>query len=109
MILILEIVLTVLAWRKGWKWKALLPPGIGFMTAFLMGIAIEVSGGNVNSAVGVGLVIDLGVIISLIIMLASEPKRAIAPSVKVEKEKESVKVLGEKVAEGFASASRDSV
>ena len=44
MLLILEVILTVVVWRRGWRWKALLPSAVGFLVAFWMGVACAASG-----------------------------------------------------------------
>lgn len=72
--LIIEIVLTVFAWRKGWKWLALLPMGLALIIGALIGFAIGTSGGNVTGATGFGIALDVFAIIALIIMMAKPPK-----------------------------------
>jgi uncharacterized membrane protein YfcA len=74
--LILEIILTIFAWRKGWRWLALLPMGIALLVGFSIGIGIGANGGD-PSSVGFGAVfIDIIAIIALIIMVATKPKSA---------------------------------
>jgi len=73
MLLILEILLTIFAWRKGWKWFALLPLGIGVVISFLIGIIVGASGGSVDTAKGIGLVFDILVIIILVVMNIKKP------------------------------------
>jgi len=36
---ILEIILTIIAWRNGWKWKAIIPICLGFTLGFLLGLS----------------------------------------------------------------------
>lgn len=43
---ILVVLLTIVAWRHGWRWKALLPVGICVGMAFLIGPGVESSGGS---------------------------------------------------------------
>jgi len=74
MILIIEIVLTVFAWRKGWKWLALLPVGIAMLIAFIAGYMVGLSGGNVSEVSNNAIVLDISAIIALIIMLIKAPK-----------------------------------
>ena len=74
MLFIIEIVLTVLAWRKGWKWLSLLPLGIGFLIGFLIGLSVGTNGGNISSVQGISLVLDIIIIIILGIMTAKSPK-----------------------------------
>ena len=68
--LIIEIILTVFVWKKGWRWMSLIPVGI----AFLIGIMMGVSGTLVDTS-SVGIVfIDVLAIIALILMLVYPPK-----------------------------------
>ncbi len=71
--LLIEIGLTCKAWKRGWKGWALTPMVIGFVCAFLLGLAIEANGGDVEAAFGIGLLIDLSVIVALAIMSAKAP------------------------------------
>lgn len=72
--LIIEIILTVFAWRKGWKWLALLPVGIALLIGFIIGFSVGFSGGDV-STLGNGVIfIDVMAIIALIIMIVKGPK-----------------------------------
>ncbi len=72
--LLIEIGLTCKAWKKGWKGWALAPMVIGFVCAFLLGMAIGANGGDPESAMGIGLLIDLSVIVALAIMSAKAPQ-----------------------------------
>jgi uncharacterized membrane protein YfcA len=71
--LIIEIILTIFAWRKGWRWKSLLPLGIALGLGFLFGFAIGVSGGDLDSAKGLAVILDIGAIIALIVMITKAP------------------------------------
>lgn len=81
MLLVIEILLTVAAWRKGWKAWALLPWGI---TMFMMitiglavGLAVGASGGNAaqDAITGIGFLLDFALIITLAVMSLVAPKR----------------------------------
>jgi hypothetical protein len=68
MIALIEIVLTIVAYRKGWKLKALLPLASSLVAAFLMGIALGAGGGSVQRAMPAFFMVDvvcLGVLIGL--------------------------------------------
>ena len=41
MLLVLEVMLTVSAWKRGWHGWALLPLGIGFIIAIWAGVTLE--------------------------------------------------------------------
>lgn len=36
---IIEIILTIFAWRNGWKWLSLIPIGTVFVLAFFIGLS----------------------------------------------------------------------
>jgi len=72
--LIVEIILTIAAWGRGWKWLSLLPLGI----AFGIGLIYGASGGNVED-MGAIVLVDVAAIIALIVMTivrkpGTEPK-----------------------------------
>lgn len=71
MLLILEIILTVAAWRRGWKAWALTPIAIGLSIGFMLGFVIGASGGSMDGVVAVGLLLDLTVVGTLVAMVAS--------------------------------------
>jgi MFS family permease len=84
MLLILEIILTIFAWRRGWKWYALLPLGIAFAIGFLVGLSTGASGGLVGD-IGWVIVFDIAAVIALIVMCAVKPKSTELPSTKNDK------------------------
>lgn len=68
--LIIEIVLTIIAWTRGWKWKALIP----VIAAFGIGLIYGLSGAA-NNGVSPGLiVVDVLAIVALAIMCFVKPK-----------------------------------
>ena len=75
MLLIAEIILTIFAWRNGWKWLALLPIGIGFTLGLVVGFVIGASGGSTENA-GWVVILDIIVTIVLIVMCSKKPKSA---------------------------------
>lgn len=79
MLLILETILTVVAWRKGRRGFALLPVGITVIFGFLLGAAVQASGGNIQAATPVVLVADLVCTGILIAMASRAPRRVQAP------------------------------
>lgn len=82
MLLIVEIILTVFAWRKGWRWLALLPVGIAHVAAFVSGLAIGASGGNIENSIGVFLIYDLLLIIAQVVMVRTPRQSRIQVSTK---------------------------
>ena len=76
--LVAEIMLTVAAWRKGWKLWALLPLLIsGFVEFFAVGV-LSAMGHNIFSILPYSMVIHIIAIIALICM-ASTPRDKKAP------------------------------
>jgi len=76
MLLILEIILTVLAWTKGkWGWYALLPGGIVILLANFITLA---AGGVVPPGI---IILDVLAVIALIIMTCV--KRRPSPTANV--------------------------
>ena len=84
--LILEIVLTVVAWRKGWGWKALIPMGITGSIAFGSGFMIGLFGGDVMTIWPYFMILDVLCILSLIVMVAKPVGYEKVPSYKEIKE-----------------------
>jgi peptidoglycan/LPS O-acetylase OafA/YrhL len=74
MLLIIEILLTIGAWRKGWRSRALLPLGIGLSAAFFIGLAVGASGGDTSSLAALCLPLDLIMIVVLAVMASHAPK-----------------------------------
>jgi hypothetical protein len=71
MLLIVEIVLTVIAWRRGWGAHALLP----LVFALVGGTAfVAVTGASVGVAFAVGLLLDLAVFVALVVMAITGPR-----------------------------------
>jgi hypothetical protein len=73
MIMLIEILLTIRAWRKGWKGYALLPIAIGMSVSFLIGAAVGASGGTIENILPLCVLIELMMIISLIVMAVRGP------------------------------------
>jgi len=74
----LEIILVIMAWKKGWRWKALLPPLVAFSVILIIGGAVAESGGD---PVSVLIPCALGELITLGIMVSRAPSKT-----KVSKE-----------------------
>ena len=92
--LFLEIILTIFAWRKGWRWWALVPVGICLLIGFIIGFLIGANGGSVNDIGAAGWIFDVGAIIALIFMLCIKPQS------KIDEEEELAKAAkAKKVAE----------
>lgn len=90
MFLIAEILLTIFAWRRGWRWLALLPVGIVLAIGFFIGVGIGASGGSINDIKGGYVIFDILAIIALIVMVSVKPKskKVTEENVTEEKKKE---------------------
>lgn len=64
-----EIFLTFFAWRRGWKWLALLPVGICLAIGFFAGLVVGSSGGSTED-LGWVTILDVIAIIVLIVMVS---------------------------------------
>lgn len=74
--LLIQIALTVAAWKKGWGPKALLPMVIGLGLALIIGFTAGLSGGLLREIAAPTLLIDLGILISLIVMVSRKPAKS---------------------------------
>jgi len=72
--LIAEIIMTVIAWRRGWRWQALLPMAV----AFMVGASFEVTqvwcgpNRNFNTA---AVLVDVLALLALFQMLSNPKER----------------------------------
>lgn len=87
MLFILEIILTVLAWRKGWKAKALIPGAIGIGLGIFIGLMCAAASAPIPAGL---FVFDIGVILGLIVMMCNPPTKS-AQTVAVNKPNEEQK------------------
>ncbi len=69
---ILQIVLTVVAWIRGWQWKALLPLAAGFASNFI--VPTFFGGLDENTFGVVALLINLAIIGALVYMIVKPLK-----------------------------------
>jgi len=70
MLFILEIVLTIVAWKRGWKGWALVPIAFAVVIGFVIGAVIRAQGGSLEDVIPLTLVIDGACIVSLIALTA---------------------------------------
>ena len=80
MLFIAEIILTVVAWRKGWRWQALMPLGIGLVIGFSFIPITEAVAGFLLGELLMGVVIELAVILALASMVRHGPKELSPPN-----------------------------
>jgi hypothetical protein len=74
MIAVIEIMLTVAAWKRGWKGWALLPLGIGLLAAIWAGSVLASAGVSEEEIGGICFMLD-GVAILALILMAAVGKR----------------------------------
>jgi len=86
--IIIQIVLCIIAWNRGWKGRALIPLGIGIAFALIVGIATGASGGNAND-LGWLVIFDVIVDIILLIMCFIPPKTKDVAEIEVLTETKS--------------------
>jgi hypothetical protein len=80
--MLIQIGLTVTAWRKGWGPKSLVPLGIVVGVAFLTGISLTFSGISSNGVLtAIAIPLDLGGAIALLVMSLRAPKSGRANAV----------------------------
>ena len=78
MLLVIEIFLTVAAWRKGWRGVALIPVACGLVVGGMLGVSAGESGlSSMAPVMMVGDVIITGVLIA---MAAKAPRKAAQPT-----------------------------
>jgi uncharacterized membrane protein YfcA len=68
---IIETILTIFAWRNGWKWKALIPMVTVFIIGFMLGIL---------QIFDIAILFDILGSIALIIMIIQKPKEVKEPT-----------------------------
>lgn len=78
--LLIEIILTIFAWRNGWKSLALIPIGVALLLGFFIGLGAGSSGGDVSSAMGMAIVLDVIAIIVLAVMCFKSKKSNNTPT-----------------------------
>jgi hypothetical protein len=72
--IIIEIILTVTAWRNGWTWRALLPMGLCLAYGFTLGLSMGAQGLSMDGLLLPALLGDLTAIVSLIVMTVKAPR-----------------------------------
>ena len=96
LLLIVEILLTVAAWRKGWKGWALLPWAVCFYTLFIGGVFIGAAGGHVDQATMTG----LGILLEITLLIIPLAVMSLwAPRKKQVQMPESAQTVGEETQE----------
>ena len=76
MLMLIEVGLTIAAWKKGWRWFALIPLGVAVTIAFLTGFAIGMLGGETQVAMPFFMLLDICCIVALIAMIAKPLRKS---------------------------------
>lgn len=87
MLLIIEIILTVVAWTKGWRFKALIPVAGCLAIGLFLGAIIATIGGTIPAGL---FIFDIIAVIVLIVMICNPPKNDVidsGPPIKEDTEK----------------------
>lgn len=74
--IILEIILTIIAWIRGWRWKALLPLGSVLVIGFIVGAIMGTQGYTIDDIQNQGWIVFIEVIgfLAMLIMAIVPPK-----------------------------------
>lgn len=75
MILLLEVILTIAAWLRGWKWRSLIPLGSLLLMGFTMGMILGSLGVDPMVFTPAGIFLDFLGVVALIIMVIVKPKK----------------------------------
>lgn len=78
--LIIEVMLTIEAWHKGWRGYALLPLEALFLCSFAVGMAISAAGGTIEQALPAGILLELACIGASIRLAVKGPRPALTPT-----------------------------
>ncbi len=74
----LQLIFAFIAWRKGWRWRVLIPFGVGFALAFAVGILVVVLSGRDPDSIELGkniaLLIGIAVMVALLRMSLRGPR-----------------------------------
>jgi hypothetical protein len=80
--LIFEIILTVIAWRRGWGARALIPMGVVFGVGALIGVGVAVSGGTPEDVTAIttaplAILFEFAWFVALICLAIARPRRPV--------------------------------
>ena len=76
---ILEIILTITAYRKGWKTIALIPIAVTLLVGFMSGLAIKAGGGATQTAIPAFFLGDVVCVVVLALLTARAPRTVSHP------------------------------
>lgn len=75
MLFLISIPLIIVAWIRGWKWRALYPLGIWFGVSVFLGFVSHATGVEPFSHPEkvMGFFVDMGLFIALVVMIIKKP------------------------------------
>jgi hypothetical protein len=94
---LLEVWLTVVAWRKGWRARALVPLAATVISAMLIGFSVGLAGGSIKPVTPVFLLLEFACLGVLIAMATRAPK--------VDQSAQTVEAVGREIAVADAAKS----
>ncbi len=74
---LLQIGFAIAAWKRGWRWWALLPLEALLGMSFFIGLAVTAAGGSVEKAMPVNFLLELGTLISLVVLALRKPVESV--------------------------------
>jgi hypothetical protein len=80
MLLIIEIALFISAWRKGWRWRALIPVAAMVGAAMVVLAPSIANGATLESVLPTSVIFDIGLIVWLAILRSRAPKSSRQPA-----------------------------
>ncbi len=75
---IFEIILTVIAWRRGWGARALIPVSVAAAGGFLIGIGAAASGGTIEQVMGPAILLELFCFVALVYLAVTRRQSPVA-------------------------------
>jgi hypothetical protein len=69
MLLFVEFILTIIAWKRGWKWWAILPAAIAMIAGFIVDLVVGALGMHDFYTGLVSIILDAFIILALVIMI----------------------------------------
>ena len=85
MLMIIEILLTARAWKRGWRYWALLPMGLCFSTGLLAGMFLSPAEISNGSMTGLFLLVELMFMAALVFMNIRLPRGGLSTSRTTQK------------------------
>lgn len=82
--MLLQIILAIVAWKRGWKAWALMPLAVTVVLGFAIGVVAGVQGDSFEDVMPLALVLDGACIMTLIVLIARPRKVSVNDHKKAE-------------------------